>query len=814
MFDVDKHYLLLPLKDIVIFPNVESSLFVGREKSISAVQSAMQSDRKIVLFTQKETDVLVPERKDLFEVGTLCEILQLLKMPDSNYKVFLEGLHRVKLANFYNNNGEDICKVKVRPLKTVWPGKGNKVENDLLASILDKIRILVSNYDKEGGGLLLAGIFEGPSTKEKMEASLDFISNALNLPISLKQDILSMQNILERSKIIFGSLENQAELDTLERDIQERVKARMDKVQKNFYLNEQMKVIKDELGDGEKDEIENYRRKAKEKCLPKDIFEKVSQEINKIEKTPPMSAELIVVRNYLDCILDLPWSDFSEDTSDIKEAEKKLDKSHFGLEKIKERLLEYIAVRQLSKNSKSPILCFLGPPGVGKTSLARSFAESLSRKFSRIALGGLRDEAEIRGHRKTYIGALPGRIINALKRAKVKNPVILFDEIDKIGNDYRGNPAAVLLEVLDPEQNFEFIDHYLEIPFDLSQVLFIATANAAHTIPEPLLDRLELIEISGYTEQEKINIALTHLIENQIAESGISKENIEYSTKSISYIIRHYTKEAGVRQLNREFDKICRKIARQVLEHKLKDQRLKFSLNKETIQKLLGSPKYDYGKKEATAVIGKCNGLAWTSAGGDVLNIEIALAHGKGNVNITGNLGDIMKESVNTAVGYIRSKSHLLGLKPDFFEKTDIFVHVPEGAIPKDGSSAGSAAALCLVSALTQIPIRNDIALTGEITLRGMLLPIGGLREKTLAAFRGGIREVICPIKNKRDLENIPDVIVSKIKFHFLEKFNEILGVAFPGEPAIFKKAASVPYPFQSSHLPDWKNRPTVKSPH
>ena len=808
----NKPYLLLPLRDIVVFPNVETSLFVGREKSMGALQLAMQSDRKIVLITQKDTDILIPQKKDLYEVGTLCEILQSLKMPDTNYKVLLEGISRIKLAAFSENGQDKPYEVKINSFKTIWPEEGHHKEKALLASILQRIKTFITSRNIEVG-LLSSDFFQEISTPEKTEIFLDYISNSLNLPISLKQEILSQANILGRAKIILRCLDNQVELDKLEKNIQEKVKVQMDKIQKNFYLNEQIKVLKNELDNGgEEDEAKRYLKKAKEKGFPEDIFEKISQEINKIDKMPPMSAELTVVRNYLDCVLDLPWNNFSKDTSNMKEAEKKLNKSHYGLQKVKERLLEYIAVQQLSKGSKVPILCFLGPPGVGKTTLAKSFAESLNRKFSRIALGGLRDEAEIRGHRKTYIGALPGRIINSLKRTGVKNPVILLDEIDKIGNDYRGNPAAALLEVLDPEQNAEFIDHYLEIPFDLSQVLFITTANAVHTIPEPLRDRLELIEVSGYTEQEKINIATNHLIKNLTSETGIIQEIIGYSTKSIAYIIRHYTKEAGVRQLNREFEKIYRKIARRILENR-SAEKLKFSLEEKSIQKLLGPPKYDYGRKESLEAIGKCNGLAWTSSGGDILNIEIALAYGKGNVTITGNLGDIMKESINTAAGYMRSKAHLLGLESDFFEKTDIFVHVPEGAIPKDGPSAGAAIALCLASALTQIPIRNDIALTGEITLRGKLLPIGGLREKILAAFRGGIKEILCPIKNERDIEEIPKEVLDKIKLHFLEKFEDVLSIAFSGQPTIFKKTVSIPYPFQASHLPGWKTATkTIKS--
>ncbi len=532
--------------------------------------------------------------------------------------------------------------------------------------------------------------------------------------------------------------------------------------------------------------------------MPDEARVKAEQELSKLEKMPHLSAESTVVRNYLDWILDLPWADRTDDNRDIHRAEQILEESHHSLEKVKDRMLEFIAVRQLSSSSRGPILCLVGPPGVGKTSLARSLADSLGRKFARIALGGTRDEAEIRGHRRTYIGSMPGRLIATLKKVKVNNPVILLDEIDKLSSDYRGNPAAALLEVLDAEQNKEFTDHYLEIPFDLSQVLFVATANVTHTIPAPLLDRLELIQLSGYTEQEKLQIVSKYIIPRQIKESGIEDIKLKYSMKSLAYVIRHYTKEAGVRQAEREIAKLSRKVAREFLD--LDKKQSSFALDKKTIHRYLGPPQFKYGKKEKEAVIGKCNGLAWTSTGGDILSVEAALAHGGGKITLTGNLGDVMKESANTALGYVRSQGPFLGLPDDFFEKTDIFVHVPEGAIPKDGPSAGITIATTLISAIIQAPIRNDIAMTGEITLRGMSLPIGGLKEKALAAFRGGVTDLICPAENEKDLEDIPVSVREKLTFHFVENMRQVIEVALVDGQNVFEEKPGA-YPFSAAHL-------------
>ncbi|MDH4199060.1 MAG: endopeptidase La [Spirochaetia bacterium] len=800
--NTEHFYPLLPLRDLVVFPGNVSSLIVGREKSLDATRKAMEEDRQIIFLAQKTTETVIPASQDLYETGVLCEILQLLKMPDGTFKILVEGIQRVKLTEFIDDL--DYIKVKAEPLISVSP-EADSLESQLLGRMLNEILQKFEDYSQTQENLsheLSNELFQ----KNDQEFVLDSVAHILPIPFSQKQDILETLSLLDRAEKVQIGLDNQLEIGSLEKNIHTRVRQQMDKVQKQYYLTEQMKIIREELGEAEFNEFEVYRKSFEREGIPEEVKIKALQELVKLEKMPPMSAESSILRNYLDWIRDLPWIETTTDNSDIERAQKILDESHYGLEEIKNRMLEFIAVRQLAPESKGPILCLVGPPGVGKTSLVKTLAECLDRKFARISLGGVRDEAEIRGHRRTYIGALPGRIITTLKKLKVKNPVILLDEIDKISSDYRGNPAAALLEVLDPEQNSEFADHYMELPFDLSQVMFVATANVTHSIPEALFDRLEIIHLSGYTEQEKINITQKYLLTRQAENNGVVNVDIRFPAQSLAYLIRRYTKEAGVRQLERVAAKIYRKIAREYLSKKQTNNATAdaYEMKPEMLHKYLGQPEYFYGRKEDTSAVGKAVGLAWTSAGGDTLNIETALAHGKGVLHLTGNLGDVMKESANAALGYVKSQAHYLGLSNDFFERTDIYLHIPEGAIPKDGPSAGITIASCLISAVTQTPIKNHVALTGEITLRGKVLPIGGLKEKSLAAFRAGISDIICPKDNEKDMEKIPESIKKRMNFHFVSNMREVIPLTLENGSNIFSENPGA-YPFYASHLPGWQ---------
>ncbi len=797
-----KTFPLLPLRDTVVFPGSVASLFVGRERSMEAMRRAMDANRLIALFTQKETKTVLPEKKDLYSTGVLAEILQLLKMPDGTFKVLVEGLHRITLSEMRELDEYAECDVLTYTTKN--PLSGSR-EEALLERSVQELFAAFEEFNRDGKAVSEEFISE-LRENENSEEVVDAIAHLLPVAYTQRLDILETESLVERSEKVRVSLESQIEISELESSIHDRVRNQMDKMQKQYYLNEQIRVIREEMGEGAESEFDEYRRRIEEKMLPQEAKDKALSELRKLEKMPPMAAESTIVRNYLDTILELPWNETTEDNTSILKAQEILEDSHHSLPKVKDRLLEFIAVRQLRAESRGPILCLVGPPGVGKTSLARSIAKGLNREFIRISLGGVRDEAEIRGHRRTYIGALPGRILHSLKKAKVVNPVILLDEIDKLSSDYRGNPAAAMLEVLDPEQNKEFTDHYLELPYDLSRVLFIATANVAHAIPEALLDRLEVIQLSGYTEQEKIQIARKYLLPRQIENNGIEEVQAKYSLKTFAYIIRHYTREAGVRQLEREIEKICRKIAREYLEFKQGiSQNSEFNLSdyqldKKNIRRLLGPEQYQYNRKEDKPSVGKINGLAWTSAGGDILHIEVAIAHGKGNLVLTGNLGDVMKESAMTALGFIRSQAHLLRLPFDFFEKNDILLHVPEGAIPKDGPSAGIAIATAIISAVTQEPVHSHIAMTGEITLRGHVLPIGGLKEKSLAAFRGGVTDIVCPAENEKDMEEIPLSVREKLNFHFVRNIREVLPIALATRKSVLLES-SEQFPFYTMHL-------------
>ncbi|MFO1525678.1 MAG: endopeptidase La [Turneriella sp.] len=786
-------YPLLPLRDMVIYPGSVTSIFVGREKSMEATRRAMDADRRIILATQRNAEITIPGLSDLYETGVAGEILQLLKMPDNTYKILIEGLYRVRILDIDNN--DEKCQEGIAVAATSLQPAGEK-EQHLYQKSIGK---LIDAFERlnEQQTFLPAENWRELKVKNDPERMIHAIAECLRIPFIEQQDILGTDNLWERAEKVKAAMENQLELSRLEGQIHDKVRAQLDKMQRQYYLQEQIKAIREEMGDTEPDEFESLRKRAKAKTWSDEIRQRCESEIRKLEKMPPMSAESGVIRNYLDWLLDLPFSEVTTDNADIKKAEQILEESHYGLEKIKDRILEFIAVKQLSSELRGPILCLVGPPGVGKTSLAKSLADSLGRKFVRIALGGVRDEAEIRGHRRTYIGSMPGRIIGALKKVRVKNPVILLDEIDKISSDFRGNPAAALLEVLDPEQNKEFSDHYLDIPFDLSQALFVATANVTHSIPEALLDRLEIIQLSGYTEMEKIQIANKYLIPRQIEENGIKGVELQYTNKSLAYILRHYTKEAGVRQFERELAQIGRKIAREVVEKTGDTQ--SYVLDRQSIMRYLGPAKYLYTRKETENPVGKVSGLAWTSTGGDILNIEVALAHGKGNLSLTGNLGDVMKESANTALGFVRSQAHFLGLSADFFEKNDIFIHVPEGAIPKDGPSAGITLVTAIISALTQRGVLSHIAMTGEVTLRGHVLAIGGLKEKVLAAFRGGITHVICPKDNQKDFEEIPQSIRQQMQFHFVSHVREVIPLALVQGHSVFQDKAGLA--FYATHL-------------
>ncbi|MFO1470291.1 MAG: endopeptidase La [Turneriella sp.] len=785
-------YPLLPLRDMVIYPGSVTSIFVGREKSMEATRRAMDGDRKIILATQRNAEITIPGLSDLYETGVAAEILQLLKMPDNTYKILIEGLYRLKLVEI-DDSDEKCTEAVAIPSPAVYP-EGEKEQHLYEKSIVK----LVDAFERlnEQQTFLSADSWRELRAKDDAERMVHAIAESLRIPFIEQQDILGTDSLWERAEKVKAAMENQLELSRLEGQIHDKVRAQLDKMQRQYYLQEQIKAIREEMGETEPDEFETLRKRAKAKQWPDEVRLRAESEIRKLEKMPPMSAESGVIRNYLDWLLDLPFSEATVDNADIKKAEQILEESHYGLEKIKDRILEFIAVRQLSSQLRGPILCLAGPPGVGKTSSAKSLPIASGASLCVDSCGG-ETRRKYGGHRRTYIGSMPGRIISALKKAKVKNPVILLDEIDKISSDFRGNPAAALLEVLDPEQNKEFSDHYLDIPFDLSQALFVATANVTHSIPDPLLDRLEIIQLSGYTEIEKIQIANKYLIPRQIEENGIHGVDLQYTNKSLAYILRHYTKEAGVRQFERELAQIGRKIAREVVEKP--EEKGSYVLDKQSIVQYLGPAKYLYTRKESENPVGKVSGLAWTSAGGDILNIEVALAHGKGKLSLTGNLGDVMKESANTALGFVRSQAHYLGLSDDFFEKNDIFIHVPEGAIPKDGPSAGITLVTAIISALTQRGVLSHIAMTGEVTLRGNVLAIGGLKEKVLAAFRGGITHVICPKDNQKDFEEIPQSIRQQMQFHFIAHVREAVALALVQGSTIFQDKSGLA--FYATHL-------------
>jgi len=757
---------LLPLRDIVIFPSMVVPLFVGRDKSIKALQEVMKSDKSIVLVTQKNSEIDDPESKDLFQYGCLSKVLQLLKLPDGTVKVLVEGEKRVKIVK-HNNEKENYLTCEVEVVEDENVSKDLELFATGLVKKFEKLQILSKKDLNEGSNNL-------KNLKNPSHIANNISAN-LNIQIFEKQELLEIVDLKKRLEKIHTFIEKETSVISVEKKIRGRVKNQMEKTQREYYLNEQLKAIQKELGeiDEGKDELTNLSKAITEAKMPKLAKEKCLSELKKLKSMSPMSAEATVVRNYLDWMTELPWSNKSKINTDLNNAQKILDEDHYGLEKVKERIIEFLAVQKRIQKMKGPILCLVGPPGVGKTSLGKSIAKATNRKFIRISLGGIRDEAEIRGHRRTYIGSLPGKIIQMMKKAGTKNPLFLLDEIDKVGNDYRGDPSSALLEALDPEQNKEFNDHYLEVDYDLSDVMFVTTANTLNILP-PLLDRMEVIRLSGYTEDEKLKISQKFLIPNQSKNNGLKNNEWNVDENIIRKIIRHYTRESGVRNLEREISKIARKLVKKI-DNK---EKVNNSLEEKDLKDLLGVQKFNYGEIEEENRIGVVTGLAWTEVGGEILKIESAVMPGKGKMQITGKLGDVMQESVKAAKSYIRSKSLDYGIIPPLFDKKDFHIHVPEGATPKDGPSAGVGMVTSIISAITEIPVSKDVAMTGEITLRGLVLPIGGLKEKLLAAHRAGIKKVLIPIENKKDLVEVPKTILDSIEVIAVKNIEEVLKVA------------------------------------
>ena len=761
-----KRVPMMPVRDMVIFPQQMTPFIVGREASVRALEEALAGDKKIFLATQHDASVDDPKPEEIYQVGTLANIVQSVKLPDGNIKVLVEGAERAKVVQVAAEEGFFRATVRLVPAKAE--------PSPQLEQASSRVTNLFEQYVKLSQSLNYDTMINAVRVDDPAKLS-DAIAANLQIPVEEKQELLELFDPLERLNRVADILDVEIEKLNVDRNINTRVKRQMERAQKEYYLNEKLKAIQKELGRGEASEIEHLKKKIETSGMAKEVQEKALQELKRLEMMPPMSAESTVSRNYLDWLLSVPWKKRSKEIRDIKRAERILAEDHYGLEKIKERILEYLAVRQLVKNPKGSILCFLGPPGVGKTSLAMSIGRATGRKFVRVSLGGVRDEAEIRGHRRTYIGALPGQIIQMMRKAGTINPVFVLDEVDKMSMDFRGDPSAALMEVLDPELNHAFTDHYLDVEYDLSKVMFICTANVLHTIPQPLQDRMEVLRLPGYTEQEKLQIAKRFLVQKQRKATGLTESNLKFSDDAITHIIRHYTHEAGVRNLDRELANISRKMARKVVAE---EQPVAVEITPANIPDYLGVIKYRDIWAEKKNEVGLAVGLAWTEVGGQVLSTEAQLMQGKGRLTLTGKLGDVMQESAQAAMSFVRSRSSLFGLPKDFYRHLDIHVHVPEGAIPKDGPSAGITICTSLVSALTRIPVRCDVAMTGEITLRGKVLPIGGVKEKLLAAHRLGLRTVILPKDNEKDLAEIPPEIQAEMSIKFVEMMDEVLQLA------------------------------------
>ena len=765
---------VLPLRDVVVFPYMVMPLFVGRAKSISALDEAMNEGKQLLLVSQKQADLEEPTVDDVFDVGTIANIIQLLKLPDGTVKVLVEGQQRAKINQL--NDGEDHFSAEVTPIETTF---GDEKELDVVkAAVLNEFENYLQLNKKIPADVL--GALQRIDDADRLADTM-----AAHIPVTVrhKQSVLELADVQERLEYLLGMMESEADILQVEKRIRGRVKKQMEKSQRNYYLSEQIKAIRKEMDEGESedtiDEVEQLRQKVEAAGMPADVREKVESELQKLKMMSAMSAEATVVRSYVEWMLQVPWHKRTKVKKDIAKAQQVLDADHYGLERVKERILEYLAVQARLNKIKGPILCLVGPPGVGKTSLGQSIANATGRKYVRMALGGVRDEAEIRGHRKTYIGALPGKLIQKMAKVGVKNPLFLLDEIDKMSSDMRGDPASALLEVLDPEQNTTFNDHYLEVDYDLSDVMFVATSNSMN-IPGPLLDRMEVIRLSGYTEDEKLNIAMRHLLQKQIERNGLKKGELTIEENAILDIIRYYTREAGVRGLEREISKICRKAVKNLL---VNPKAKSITVNSDNLHDYLGVKRFEFGKADTQNRVGEVTGLAWTEVGGDLLTIETASVVGKGKLTFTGSLGDVMKESIQAAMTVVRARAEKLGINSEFYEKRDIHIHVPDGATPKDGPSAGIAMCTALVSCLTGNPVRADVAMTGEISLRGKVLPIGGLKEKLLAAHRGGIKTVLIPKDNVKDLEEIPDNVKENLAIHAVETIDEVLSLALENPP-------------------------------
>jgi ATP-dependent Lon protease len=787
---------LLPLRGTLVFPHMVTPLEVGRERSIEAVEQSMLRDGRIVLAAQHQLAVEDPQPEDIYSVGTLCEIKQLLKVPEGQIRVLVEGLARVTLDHIDDADG--YYEVFVTEVPETNGDMDNYEREALMRIVRDEFEKYVRLSKK-----IPAEVLMSVSSIDDIHRFADTIASQMNVMFKEKQDLLEIFPVDKRLEAILGLLYREGEILGLEKSIQQRVRKQMEKAQREYYLREQIKAIQVELGERDEkgsSEIEELKEKLEKGKLPKEAKAKVLHEIHRLERMAPMAAEATVVRNYIDWMLSLPWSKRTKDRLDLNLAEELLDRDHYGLEKVKERILEFLAVRQLTKSSKGPILCLVGPPGVGKTSLAQSVGSALNRNFSRLSLGGVRDEAEIRGHRRTYIGSMPGRIIQTMKTVGSLNPVIVLDEVDKLASDFRGDPASALLEVLDPEQNNRFGDHYLEVPFDLSEVLFITTANVLHSIPAPLRDRMEVIEIPGYTEYEKFEIAKRHLWPKQLENNGLREDQLQISDNTIYKIISEYTKEAGVRTLERRLGTVCRKVATEIVKGQITSARVNVS----NLHKYLGAPRYLHSQVNLEDKVGVATGLAFTQVGGETLTIEVTVVDGKGKLTLTGKLGEVMQESAQAALSYLRSRAVELGIDPKFHECKDIHMHIPEGAIPKDGPSAGITIATALASALTNRPVRHDLSMTGEITLRGRVLPIGGVKEKLLAAHRAGITHVLLPVENEKDLEEIPASVLSKLKISLVEHMDEVLAHALYAE-----SVSEQPLPFVVPDVPPVVNDET-----